>query len=92
MLHYLGAIRNAGTTEAKAVVRQMKLDPIQDVLGDGGTIREDGRVIRDMGYFEVKSARESQYPWDYYRLLHTIPADKIYRPVAESECPLLRQQ
>ena len=92
MLHYLGAIRNAGTTEAKAVVRQMKLDPIQDVLGDGGTIREDGRVIRDMGYFEVKSAGESQYPWDYYRLLHTIPADKIYRPVAESECPLLRQQ
>jgi branched-chain amino acid transport system substrate-binding protein len=45
-----------------------------------------------MGYFEVKSPAESKYPWDYYRLLHTIPADQIYRPVAESECPLLKQQ
>jgi branched-chain amino acid transport system substrate-binding protein len=68
----------------------MKKDPIKDILGDGGTIRDDGRVIRDMGYFEVKSPSESKYPWDYYRLLHTIPADQIYRPLGESECPLVK--
>jgi branched-chain amino acid transport system substrate-binding protein len=90
MLHYLGAIKTLGTTEAKGVVRQMKKDPIKDILGDGGTIREDGRVIRDMGYFEVKSPSESKYPWDYYRLLHTIPADQIYRPLGQSECPLVK--
>lgn len=91
MIHYLGAIKAAGTTEAKTVVRQMKKDPIKDVLGNGGTIRKDGRVIRDMGYFEVKAASDSKYPWDYYRLLHTIPADQIYRPLSESECPMVRQ-
>jgi len=90
MLHYLKAITAAGTIEAKAVVRQMKKAPIQDVLGDGGTIREDGRVIRDMGYFEVKSTADSKYPWDYYRLLHMIPAAQIYRPLAESECPMVK--
>jgi branched-chain amino acid transport system substrate-binding protein len=91
MLHYLQAIRDAGTTEAKAVVREMKKDPIKDVLGDGGTIREDGRVIRDMHYFEVKSPTESKYPWDYYRLIRDIPAAQIYRPLGESECPLVKQ-
>ncbi len=92
MLHYLQAIKEAGTTEAKTVVRQMKKDPIKDVLGDGGTIREDGRVIRDMYYFQVKSPAESKYPWDYYRLLHEVPAADIYRPLSDSECPLVKQQ
>lgn len=91
-LHYLQAVKAAETTEAKAVVRQMKKDPIEDVLGDGGTIREDGRVIRDMYYFQVKSPAESKYPWDYYKLLHKIPAASIYRPLSESECPLVKQQ
>jgi branched-chain amino acid transport system substrate-binding protein len=91
MLHYLQAIREAGTTEAKAVVRQMKKDPIKDVLGDGGTVREDGRVIRDMYYFEVKSPTESKYPWDYYRLIRDVPAAQIYHPLNESECSLVKQ-
>ena len=89
-IHYLQAIQAAGTTEAGAVVRQMKKDSIHDVLGDGGTIREDGRVIRDMHYYEVKSSAESKYPWDYYRLIRDIPASQIYRPLSESECPLVR--
>jgi branched-chain amino acid transport system substrate-binding protein len=62
------------------------------VGGDGGAIREDGRVIRDMGYFEVKSPSQSRYPRDYYHLLHTVPADQIYRPLSESECPLVRER
>jgi branched-chain amino acid transport system substrate-binding protein len=90
MLHYLRAIKAADTTEAKAVVRQMKKDPIRDVLGEGGTIREDGRVIRDMHYFEVKSPSESKYPWDYYRLIRDIPAAQVYRPLGDSECPLVK--
>jgi branched-chain amino acid transport system substrate-binding protein len=91
MLHYLKAIKAAGTTEGKAVVQQMKKDPIKDVLGDGGTIREDGRVIRDMHYFEVKSPAESKFEWDYYRLIREIPASQIYRPLSESECPLVEK-
>ncbi len=89
MWHYLQAIKAAGTTDAKTVVQRMKQDPIKDVLGDGGTIREDGRVIRDLHYVEVKSPAESKYAWDYYRLLRDIPAAQIYRPLSESDCPLV---
>ena len=87
MLHYLQAIKTLGTTEAKAVVRQMKKDPIKDILGDGGTIREDGRVIRDMGYFEVKTPAESRYPWDYYRLLHTNSGGQHLPPPRRERMP-----
>lgn len=91
MWHYLSAIKVAGTTDALAVVRQMKQDPIKDVLGDGGTIREDGRVIRDLHYVEVKSPADSKYPWDYYHVTRDIPAADIYRPLNESECPLVKK-
>ena len=91
MLHYLDAVKTAGTTDALTVVRQMKQEPIKDALGDGGTIREDGRVLRDLHYVEVKSPAESKYPWDYYRLIRDIPADQIYRPLSESECPLVKK-
>jgi len=89
MWHYLEAIKAVGSTEGRAVVQQMEHAPIQDVLGNGGTIREDGRVIRDLYYVDVKSPTESKYSWDYYRVIHDIPAAEIYRPVNESECPLV---
>ena len=91
MWHYLEAIKATETTEGRAVVRQMEKAPIKDVLGNGGTIREDGRVIRDLHYVEVKSPAESKYPWDYYRVIRDIPAAQIYRPLSESECPLVKQ-
>ncbi|HEY0184049.1 MAG TPA: ABC transporter substrate-binding protein [Rhodopila sp.] len=91
MWHYLSAVRASGTTDGKIVVQQMKQDPIRDVLGDGGTIREDGRVIRDMHYFEVKAPAQSEYEWDYYRLIRDIPASEVYRPLSESECPLVKK-
>jgi branched-chain amino acid transport system substrate-binding protein len=91
MLHYLKAIKAVGTTEAQVVMHQMKREPIKDVMGDGGTIREDGRVIRDLHYYEVKSPSESKQEWDYYRLIRNIPAAQVYRPLSESECPLVKK-
>jgi branched-chain amino acid transport system substrate-binding protein len=91
MWHYLEAVKATETTEGRAVVRQMEKAPIKDVLGNGGTIREDGRVIRDLHYVEVKFPAESKYPRDYYRVIRDIPAAQIYRPLSESECPLVKQ-
>ncbi len=87
--HYLTAIKETGSTVALAVVQRMKQDPISDVLGDGGKIREDGRVLRDLYYVEVKSPAESKYPWDYYKVLRTLPAHDVYRPLKESDCPFV---
>ncbi len=47
--------------------------PVDDVFYKNGKIREDGRMVHDMYLFEVKKPNESKAPWDYYKLLATIP-------------------
>ena len=41
-----------------------------------------------MYLFEVKKPEESKGPWDYYKLLATIPADQAFRPLDQGGCPL----
>ena len=84
--HYLKAIQAAGTMDTQAVMKKMKELKIDDPTGDSGYIREDGRVIRDMHLFEVKSPKESKYPWDYFKKVGTLPGDQAYRPLAEGKC------
>ena len=91
-LHYLKAIKEAGTDEAQAVVRKMKELPVNDFFTKGGSVREDGRVIRSMYLFQVKSPEESKYPYDYYKLLNTVPGDQAFRPLAEGGCPMVAKK
>ena len=48
VLHYLKAIKAAGTDDPQKVMAKMRELPIEDVFVHGGRLREDGRVIRDM--------------------------------------------
>ncbi|HZS82513.1 MAG TPA: ABC transporter substrate-binding protein [Stellaceae bacterium] len=89
--HYLKAIAAAKTDEGKAVVAKMREIPINDFMTHNGKLREDGRVMRDMYLFQVKSPAESKYPYDYYKQLAVIPADQAFRPLSESECPLVKK-
>jgi branched-chain amino acid transport system substrate-binding protein len=91
-LHYLKAIKEAGTDEAQAVVRKMKELPVNDFFTKGGSVREDGRVIRSMYLFQVKSPEESKYPYDYYKLLNTVPGEQAFRPLAEGGCPMVAKK
>jgi branched-chain amino acid transport system substrate-binding protein len=91
-LHYLKAIKEAGTDEAQAVVRKMKELPVNDFFTKGGSVREDGRVIRSMYLFQVKSPEESKYPYDYYKLLNTVPGEQAFRPLAEGGCPMIAKK
>jgi branched-chain amino acid transport system substrate-binding protein len=90
VLHYLKAVQAAGTDDGLKVAKKMKEIPISDFFTPNGWIREDGRVIRDMYVFEVKSPAESSGRWDYYKLLQTIPGDQAFRPLAEGKCPLVK--
>jgi branched-chain amino acid transport system substrate-binding protein len=90
--HYLKAIDATGTDEAKAVVAKMRALPIRDFFADRGIIRADGRMVHDMYLAEVKKPGESKYPWDYYKLLKTIPGDEAFRPLNEGGCPLVTLQ
>jgi branched-chain amino acid transport system substrate-binding protein len=89
--HYLRAVRAAGTDEAGAVMAKMKATPINDIFVKNGHIREDGRMMHDMYLFEVKQPAESAFPWDYYKLKATIPAEQAFLPAAKSVCPLLKK-
>jgi branched-chain amino acid transport system substrate-binding protein len=90
-MHYLKAIAAAGTDEASAVMRKMKEMPINDFFARNGKIREDGRMVHDMYVYEVKKPSESKYPWDFYKLVDIIPAEQAFRPLAQSECPLVKK-
>lgn len=91
VLNYLRGVDAAGTDDAKATVAAMRAAPVNDVFASNGKLREDGRMIHDMYLFEVKKPEESKYPWDYYKLKATIPADKAFRPLSQSACKLVRK-
>ena len=86
--HYLKAVQAAHTDHADAVMAKMREMPINDFMTQNGRLRIDGRVLRDMYLFEVKTPAESHYPWDYLKLLQTIPANEAFRPLNEGGCPL----
>ena len=84
---YLKAIQAAGTDNADKVVAQMRTMKINDFMTKNGWLREDGRVMRDMYLEEVKSPAESKYPFDYVKILTTIPAEEAFRPLKERRMP-----
>jgi branched-chain amino acid transport system substrate-binding protein len=90
--HYLHAIDAAGTDEAKAVMAKMRAIPVNDFYAKNGRVREDGRMVHDMYFVQVKTPEESTGPWDYYKILSTIPSDQAFRPLDETGCPLVKQR
>ena len=90
VLHYLKAVAKVGgAADGKAVVAAMKAMPTDDPLFGKGTIRADGRKIHPMYLFDVKTPAESKGPWDFYKLVSTIPAEQAFRPLADGRCPLV---
>jgi branched-chain amino acid transport system substrate-binding protein len=87
--HYLKAVEATKSDAGSVVVPEMKKLPINDFYTTNASIREDGRVIRDMYLLQVKDPKESKYPWDYYKILDTIPGDKAFRPLKDGNCPLV---
>jgi len=90
-MHYLRAVREAGSTDADKVMARMKAAPINDFFASNGRIREDGRMVHDMYLMQVKSPAESRYPWDYYKTLAAIPGDQAFQPLSESTCSLVKK-
>jgi branched-chain amino acid transport system substrate-binding protein len=93
VLHYLKTLETMGgnSHDGGKVVAKMKELPTDDPLFGKGTIRVDGRKLLPAYLFEVKKPEESKYPWDYYKLIATIPAEEAARPLSESECPLVKK-
>ena len=90
-MHYLKAVQAAGTDATDAVMKKMRETPVNDFFATNGRIREDGRMVHDMYLAEVKSPSDSKGPWDYYKILQTIPGDEAFQPLSESRCPLVKK-
>ncbi|MCK8785347.1 ABC transporter substrate-binding protein [Roseomonas sp. NAR14] len=92
-LHYLKMAKEVGFERARAsgraVIEQMKRVPAEDDCFGTTTVRRDGRALHPAYLFEVKKPEESRGPWDYYRLVATIPADQAFRPLNEGGCPMV---
>jgi branched-chain amino acid transport system substrate-binding protein len=89
-LAYLNAVAATGSDDARDAVPQMKKFTGKDRLFGQVAIRSDGRVIHPLYLFEVKKPEESKYPYDYYKLVSTIPGDQAFRPLADGGCSLVK--
>ena len=87
-LQYLKAVKEAGTDDADKVLAQIRKSKLNDMFVKDGTVRPDGRMVHDMYLMQVKKPAESKYPWDYYKLLQTIPGDQAFLSKSESKCAL----
>ena len=85
-LHYLNAVKETGSDDAKIVRAHMAKTPVNDMFATNGKIREDGRMVHDMYLVQVKTPAESKGEWDLYKIVSTIPGDQAFRPMAESKC------
>ncbi|MCM0676693.1 ABC transporter substrate-binding protein [Micromonospora phytophila] len=85
---YLEAVQAAGTDDADAVVKNLEGKTVEDVFLRNGKIRaEDHRVVHDAYLAQVKPQSEVSEPWDYVKVLKTIPAAEAFR-APSSDCKM----
>jgi len=90
--HYLRAIEAAGTDEAKAVMAKMREIPVNDFYAKNGRVREDGRMVHDMYFVQVKAPEESNGPWDYYENPVDHSGRSSFSSLDEGGCPPVKQR
>jgi branched-chain amino acid transport system substrate-binding protein len=87
-LQYLNAVKAVNSDDPAKVLPYMKQMKINDMFAKNGLIRPDGRMVHDIFLFQVKTPQESKAPWDYYKLMKTVPGDQAFTTKAESACKL----
>ena len=90
-LHYLRAVQASNSLDAAKVFAEMQALPVNDAFAEDGHVWPNGRMVKPMYRVQVKKPSESNYPWDYYKVLATVPADAAYEPLSASRCPRLKK-
>jgi branched-chain amino acid transport system substrate-binding protein len=83
---YLNAVKAIKTDDADKVMAQLRKTKINDMFTKNGEIRGDGRMVHDMYLMQVKAQADSKYPWDYYKIVQTIPGAQAFTTKAETKC------
>jgi branched-chain amino acid transport system substrate-binding protein len=84
--NYLNAVKAVGSDDADKIMAQLRKTKINDMFAKNGEIRPDGRMVYDMYLMQVKTPKESKGPWDYYKVVSTIPGAQAYTAKAETKC------
>jgi len=90
LMHYFAAIKAAGTDNSDKVMAKMRETPVNDFFAKNGHIGVDGLHRHDMYLAQVKTPAESKYPWDYYKIIKTIPAAEAFEP-PDPKCPQVKK-
>ncbi|MBS0321462.1 MAG: ABC transporter substrate-binding protein [Proteobacteria bacterium] len=90
LLHYFKAVEALKSDDGTKVIAKMKEMPTDDPLFGKGSVRADGRGIHPAYLVKVKTPAESKGPWDYYKMVATIPADQAFRPMTAGGCSLVK--
>jgi branched-chain amino acid transport system substrate-binding protein len=90
VMHYLNAIRETGTDDPLKVAAEMRETRIEDFFARNGKLREDNLMVHDLWLVQVKTPEESKYPWDYYKMLATIPGEQAFGP-PNPECAMVKK-
>jgi len=85
-LQYLNAVKAAGTDDPEKAWDKFKTTKINDMYAKNGVIRPDGRMVHDMFLMQVKAPNESKTPWDYFKVVATIPGEQAFTTKAETKC------
>lgn len=93
VIHYLKAVQKVGnSSDGRAIVDAMKANPTDDPLFGQGYVRSDGRKIHPMYLLQAKEAADSKQKWDYLKVVQAIPKEAVFRPLSESDCPLVSKK
>ncbi len=91
MRHYLQAVKDTNSDDGATVMARMKSTPVADAYAANGRIRDDQRMVHDLYLVQIKTPDESKGPWDFVKLVATIPPDQAFRPLERSRCGLVRK-
>lgn len=91
VLNYLRAVEKSGSDQAEVVMKTLREMPIQDAFARNAKLRPDGKLIHDTYLVSVKTPQESKGPWDYYKIVKTVPGEQAFSPLSESKCPLVKK-
>ena len=90
-MHYLKAVKAAGTDEGVAVMAKMKATPINDFSMKNVRIREDGQAMRPTYAIQVKARAESKGKYDLYKVGEEILGEQVFRPLADGGCDFVKK-
>ncbi|HBI83966.1 ABC transporter substrate-binding protein [Orrella sp. NBD-18] len=92
VLNYLRAVEKSKSDHVDDVIATLREMPIRDAFARNAKLRPDGKLIHDTYLVSVKSPQESKGPWDYYKIVKTVPGDQAFNPLSESKCPLVAKK